>query len=84
MCLQSETIEDLHAVASTIKAEHGARQAWIDQSSQGAPSADDRFSLSVTRAEADRIFADRIAFHEARLKELGWSRTVRVDSQATS
>lgn len=80
MCLSNEVIDELHAITSAIKEEQSKRDEWIETS--GYNEFDDPPTLfaplNVTRAEAERIFADRIGTLEARLKELGWSRTVRV------
>jgi hypothetical protein len=84
MCLQTETIDELHTVASAMKTAHADRERWLSDTADGLGAAGITYALHVTRAEAERIFADRIAFHEARLKELGWSRTVRVESQAAA
>jgi hypothetical protein len=81
MCLSNEVVDELHAITSAIKAEQIFRDEWMaehDRFAAGNPV--EPRSCLVTRAEAERIFADRIAAHEARLKELGWSRTVRVES----
>lgn len=75
MCMNSEAVEALHTITAELKAEHERRDTWLaDFDAKTDPM------LEVTRAEAERIFADRIAAHEARLKELGWTRTIRVDS----
>lgn len=82
MCMNSEAVEALHALTSELKAEHKARDEWLrayDPQEDGAVRADPMADLKVTRAEAERIFADRIAAHEARLKELGWERKIRVE-----
>lgn len=75
MCLPSDQVEALHALTSELKAEHERRDEWI-KSFNGNCESD---MLKVSLPEAERIFADRIAAHEARLKELGWTRTIRVE-----
>jgi len=78
MCMTSETVEALHAITAELKAEHARRDTWLaDFDAKTDPM------LEVTRAEAERIFADRIAAHEARLKEQGWTRTVRVEPSSS-
>lgn len=81
MCMNTEAVEALHALTSELKAEHERKESWLrgfDYPEEVNGGLHDL--LKVTRAEAERIFADRIAAHEARLKELGWTRTIRVDS----
>lgn len=83
MCMTSETVEALHALTSELKAEHERMAKWLAEFDEPLPSGCSGPStehLAVTRAEAERIFADRIAAHEARLKEQGWTRTVRVEA----
>lgn len=82
MCLTNETIDELHAITSAIKDVQTRRDSWIaDYDARfSAGNAMDDFPISLTRIEAERIFADRIAAHEARLKELGWSKVNRVES----
>lgn len=74
MCLTNETIDELHAITSAIKDEQELRDKWASDAKEGGWN-----SLNVTKSEGERIFADRIAAHESRLKELGWSRTIRVN-----
>lgn len=85
MCMNTEAVEALHALTSELKAEHERRDEWLREHDDRDPDekvmAIEVSQLLVTRAEAERIFADRIAAHEARLKELGWTRTIRVESE---
>lgn len=83
MCMTNEAVDELHAVTSAIKDEQANRDKWLagfDGSSFDGATPAEKDHLAVTRAEAECIFADRIAAHEARLKELGWTRTIRVES----
>jgi len=80
VCMNSETVEALHALTSEMKAEHERRDEWLKFYDDGKRDPEGMRDLVVTRAEAERIFADRIAAHEARLKEQGWTRTVRVEA----
>ena len=82
MCMNSEAVEALHALTSELKAEHERMREWLghfDQPAEGNENVT-HDHLEVTRAEAERIFADRIAAHEARIKDLGWERKIRVES----
>lgn len=81
MCLNTESVEALHALTSELKAEHERKAAWLADYDKrdGGDGTNGIMLLDVTRPEAERIFADRIAAHEARLKELGWTRTIRVE-----
>jgi hypothetical protein len=77
MSMPTEAVEALHTITAELKAEHERRDTWLaDFDAKTDPM------LEVTRAEAERIFADRIAAHESRLKELGWTRTIRVEPAA--
>ena len=72
--MTSETVEALHAVTSELKACNDERDAWI------AHHGDAEFTtLDVTSAEAEMIFTKRREVIEAKLKELGWSKTTRVE-----
>jgi hypothetical protein len=77
MCLSNEAVDELHAITSAIKDEQSRRDTWLGDFNGAEPTQ--TIPLNLTRAEAERIFADRIAAHEARLKELGWARTIRVE-----
>lgn len=85
MCLTNEVVDELHSVTSAMKAAQEQRAQWLAANTGDAVVADHDGcimppdSLHVTRAEAEQIFGQRIAAHEARLKELGWNRTVRVE-----
>ena len=83
MCLQNEIVEALHAVTTELKAVQEHRDDWL-KSCDAEIAANDGIanpqSLPVTRAEAERIFADRISALEARLREQGWERKIRVES----
>lgn len=79
VCMNSETVEALHALTSEMKAEHERRDEWLKFYDDGKRDTEGMRELVVTRTEAERIFSDRIAAHEARLKEQGWTRTVRVE-----
>lgn len=84
MCMNTEAVEALHALTSELKAEHARKAAWLAEYDGETPMIDgvpQPLQLHVTRAEAERIFADRIAAHEAKLKELGWERKIRVESE---
>lgn len=83
MCLSNEAVDELHAITSAIKAEHEMRDEWLKdlRDNEACKLPGHKQALTVTETEAERIFADRIAAHEARLKELGWSRVQRVDSK---
>lgn len=82
MCMNSETVEALHAVTSELRDTNAMRDAWIadynvrngDDVSENGYSA-----LDITRAEAELIFKNRRDAIEAKLKERGWSRTIRVE-----
>jgi len=79
MCLNAETVEALHAVTSELKETQAQLVDWVGAfERQEEPAA--MMVLPVTRAEAERIFADRIAALEARLREQGWERKIRVES----
>lgn len=81
MSMPSEAVETLHEITKALKAEHEARDAWMTANDEFDSSNTPKFiTLSVTKAEGERIFADRIAAHESRLKELGWSRVVKVET----
>jgi len=82
MCMTSETVEALHAISTELRAEHERRDEWLKGFDSSLVPERTVSLLDVTRAEAERIFADRIAAHEARLKEQGWTRTVRVEPSA--
>lgn len=77
MCLNSEVVDELHAVTSAMKDAQEQREQWLRQHGQAEETP-----LQVTRAEAEQIFAQRIAAHESRLAELGWSRKVRVSGES--
>lgn len=81
MCLTSETVDELHAVTTALKEEQIRRAIWLGDydDRDGGDGSNGCIPMNVTRAEAERIFADRIAAHEAKLKDLGWSRTIRVE-----
>lgn len=84
MCMNSEAVEALHTITAELKAEHERMRDWLshfDYPLEGNENVTHDV-LEVTRVEAERIFADRIAAHEARLKEQGWTRTIRVESQS--
>lgn len=80
MSMPTESVEALHVITSNLKAEHERRHKWLEEfDAAGMPCPlDATFQLEVTRAEAERIFAERVASHEARLSEQGWKRTIRV------
>ena len=75
MCIPDDVATDLLAAATQLKDDQESRAKWLATAQEGGWN-----DLPVTRAEGERIFADRLAGDEARLKELGWSRTVRVES----
>lgn len=87
MSMPTDAVEALHEATAALKAEHERRDAWLSSNdgtsnsfvydANGCAMPPD--SLHVTRAEAEAIFAQRIAAHESRLKELGWTRTIRVE-----
>lgn len=78
MCLPSDQVAALHDVTSELKATHAEREGWMLHAQEGGYN-----ELAVTLAEGERIYADRIAVLEKRLKEeLGWSRTIRVEPQS--
>ena len=80
MCMTSETVEALHAVTSELKDTNELRDNWLacyDKSVADETELDDE--LNVTRAEAEMIFTARRTAIEAKLKELGWSKTTRVE-----
>jgi hypothetical protein len=83
MCLSNEALDELHAITSSLKTVQSHRDLWLekfDAAMNGEVKGDELpESLVVTRAEAERIFADRIAALEAKLKEQGWTRTIRVE-----
>lgn len=82
MSMPTEAVEALHALTSELKAEHERMCDWlVHYDKKGGADGDGTMAMTVTRAEAERIFADRIAAHEAKLKELGWTRTIRVEPQ---
>lgn len=74
MCMNSESVEALHALTSELKETHADRDRWLSIAQEGGWN-----EMKVTRAEGERIFADRIAAHEAKLKDLGWERKIRVE-----
>jgi len=76
--MTSETIEALHAVTSNIKAIQDQQKKYLHD----AETNDVSPTLPLTPEEAKQIFEQRIAVQEAKLKELGWSKTTRVDSPA--
>jgi len=80
MCLNAETVEALHAVASELKSSQGERDEWLKLYDDGKHDVEGGRDLTVTRAEAERIFAERIAALEVRLREQGWERKIRVES----
>ena len=80
MCMNSEAVEALHTITAELKAEHERMAEWLKHYDDGKKDVEGNRDLTVSRAEAERIFADRIAAHESRLKELGWARTIRVES----
>jgi len=82
MCLNSEIVDALHALTSELKTVHERRERWLAEYDKrdGGDGTNGSFALDITRAEAERIFADRIGAIEGRLKESGWTRTVRVDA----
>jgi hypothetical protein len=85
--MTNEAVDELHAITSAIKVEQERRDDWLTVFDRPAASGQDgspTASLIVTRPEAERIFADRIAAHEARLKDLGWTRTIRVESPSAT
>jgi hypothetical protein len=83
MCLNAETVEALHAVTSELKACNDQRDAWMDDFDRELPESSTGLEtehLAVTRAEAEMIFTARRTAIEAKLKDLGWSKTTRVES----
>ena len=78
--MNSEAVEALHTITADLKAEHERMATWLQRFDLNHVDDVMPDMLTVTRAEAERIFADRIAAHESRLKELGWARTIRVES----
>ena len=77
MCMNSETVEALHAITHELRVEHERKNHWIKELGEDASGM-----LAVDRVEAELIFSQRIAAHESRLKELGWSRVTRVEPTA--
>jgi len=73
--MTAETVEALHAVTSELKDCNDARDRWIERLGNAEITP-----LDVTRAEAEMIFTARRTAIEAKLKDLGWSKTTRVDS----
>ena len=97
MCMNSETVEALHAVTSELKACNDDRDHWntaflnrgLGGGGGGNGSGGGKIELTglpmnleVSQAEAELIFNNRRTAIEAKLKELGWSKTTRVDSPA--
>lgn len=84
MSMPTEAVEALHTITAELKAEHERKLAWLSEYDKHdvADGTNGALPLTVTRAEAERIFADRIAAHEARLREQGWTRTIRVEPSA--
>lgn len=81
MSMPTEAVEALHALTSELKAEHERRDEWIANFANDKPEESGRMiAIVVNRSEGERIFADRIAAHESRIKELGWERKIRVES----
>ena len=80
VCMNSETVEALHAVTQHLMACNVERDTWIGMH-DADKNVDGTMPLALTIAEAEMIFTTRREAIEARLKELGWSRTVRVESQ---
>lgn len=83
MCLNAETVEALHAVTWELKACNDQRDAWLADYNEhnGDPVSENGYSaLDITRAEAEMIFTARRTAIEAKLKDLGWSKTTRVES----
>lgn len=79
MCMNSETVEALHAVTSELKAVNSMRDAWIAQVDEDEANETDTAILAITRVEAEMIFTARRTAIEAKLKDLGWSKTTRVE-----
>lgn len=84
MCLTSETVEALHAITTELKETQEQRQQWLSDFDQDVQEPSERAGLDVTRAEGERIFADRLAALEARLREQGWERKIRVDNSGSA
>ena len=74
MSIPTEAVEALHAITTELKQTQADRESWLLHAQDGGYN-----ELAVTRAEGERIFADRLAALEAKLKEQGWTRTIRVD-----
>jgi hypothetical protein len=82
MCIPTEAVNDLHAVTTALKETQLQRDTWLgdyDKHDGSASKDAGCIPLNLTRAEAELIFANRIAAHEAKLKDLGWSRITRVE-----
>lgn len=79
MSIPTDAVEALHAVTSEMKETQAQLEDWVGAFERQEEPAE-MMVLPVTRAEAERIFADRIAALEARLREQGWERKIRVES----
>lgn len=85
MCLDTDSIEKLHEASARLRELHAAREEWrkVFSSLRDDPNAPPltHAPLTLSKEEGDRIFHARIVSVESELDELGWRRTIRVESE---
>jgi hypothetical protein len=85
MCLDTDSIDKLHDASTRLRELHAAREEWrkvfaVKLDGREA-TASMHAPLSLSKDEGDRIFHARITAVESELEELGWRRTIRVESE---